>query len=407
MLVTVKASGIATPLIAAGDPPSLVVNRDLVNQIYYGYSESIVASSTAELSIIDPLGSVAFDGKQSIWAIAASGTSLVDVQPGATQWAPSPAQVAAQINALGLAKDTTLQTTNSNVSTVNTTLGTPSQRVDVQGLTIGGNPGGIPVLRGTTNKGVASGSTLAGAASATLLSAVTVDKPSFEAIFQIFFAAGAALPFLVVNVNWVDSNTGLTVGAKRYLLIGGNLVANTISTYISGPCRGNQVTLSVQNLDGLTSLTYTWAFNLTSHIYTIDRLLQPTYATVPNFGIPAGNPSKGVLFASQPSIGPSGTITRLTAASNAKCKLNIDNGAQANGCALTMADPGGIYDSANATQVFHALIAAAGTRAASEIQMPNGPLLVNMINQAGTNTITPSVVLTIMEYLCQLVIKSI
>jgi hypothetical protein len=100
----------------------LVANTDIANAVYISTSSS---PSTADAQI-PPLGSVSLDGSQSWYARTTTGGVVVElaILPGATQWTPSPAQVAEQLSALGLALNTTLETTN-------TTLGTPAQTGDV------------------------------------------------------------------------------------------------------------------------------------------------------------------------------------------------------------------------------------------------------------------------------------
>jgi hypothetical protein len=409
----------------------MLVNPDITNNIFIGNDPG------SQLIAVPALGSLSLNAKDhDIWVSTNGANYIVNayLMPGGSNWVPSPAQVAAQINALGLATAANQGTqighesntaTNTNFTQLFLGGGFASALTSVAGTTIsddmknaqkgvtteisaliatgnaGGAPGGVPVLRGTANLGTASASTLNGNTTATLLSTVTVTKPSFEAIFQLNLpAAAGALPFASLVVQWTDSNTGLTVGQKTYILATGNGAGNALTYYLSGPCRGNQITLTLQNLETIQTLTYTWAFNQTSHVYTIDRLLQPSFpGTAPiGFTYAAGNPAKGALFLSQPSIGPNGTVTRLTAAHNAKAKISIDNGAQANGCAVVLQDPNNVYNSAATNQSFARVVAAAGQQLNQEIQFPNGPLLVNMINQAGTNTITPSVAIIAMEY---------
>jgi hypothetical protein len=392
--------------------PTLIVNRDIINSVVYG-DRDIASLNTAAFSVIDALGSVTVDGTTDIWVAPLAGTPTIDVIPGASSWTPSPALVAAQISTLGLAKDTTLQTTNTNtastntsvqatttgIQTVNSTLGTPAQRVDVQGLTVGGTPGGVPALRGTSNLGIASAQTVAGATTATLLSLVAITKPSFESIFQLNLpAAVGTVPFAVLGVGWTDSNSGLQVGFKQYILTAGNGPTNSLTFYLSGPCRGNEVTLTLQNLDPAQTMTYTYAFNMTSHTYLVDRFLQPAYPTVNpiTFSTPGGNPAKGALALTQASIAGSSTINRLLACSNAKCKLLFDN-STANACNILLQDPGTLYNGGTANQNFVRLNLAAQTTNVVEFQMPNGPL--NMIIQnTAAGAVSPGIAIMIMEY---------
>lgn len=399
----------------------MLVNPDIVNNIFIGNDPG------SQLISVPALGSITLNTKDhDLWVSTNGGNYTVNAYllPNGSNWVPSPAQVAAQINALGLAKDTTVQSTNTalattnsntgttatntattatNVNTVNTTLGSPSQSQDVKNLTTGGNPGGIPVLRGTDNLGTASAQTIAANTNATLINGVSVTKPGFEAVFQLNLPAGVGtVPFAILQVIWQDSNTGLQVGLKQYVLTTGNGPSNPIIVYLSGPCRGNQIVLKLRNQDPAQTLTYTYAFNQTAHTYLVDRLLQPTYAaTAPiTFSNTGGDPSKGLLASSSASIAPNGNYTRLIACCNYKVKISIDNTVQLNAVALLLNTPSstGLYLESNPPTTVLRMSAAVGAQANQEWQMPNGAMVFQVFNQGGTNTVTPNIAITLMEY---------
>lgn len=401
----------------------MLVNPDIVNNIFIGNDPS------SQIISVPPLGSITLDaGKHDVWVSTNGGNYTVQafLMPNGSNWVPSPAQVAAQIDALGLAKETTQQTGNTLIGNVNSTLGTPAQdgtvsgvnttlvfgtnpkldtsntntnntNTSVQNLTTGGTPGGIPPLRGTDNLGNGTNTTLTANASSTLLSNINITKPSFEAVLSLSNGTGS-IPFAVLELDWSDSVTGLIVGVKKYVLPCGP-AGTPITFYISGPVRGNQVSVKIANRDPAQAMTLSWAVNQTSHSYVIDKLLQSNLVNPNGFTFGAGNPIKGLLFASKPTIAANGTVTRLIAASNAKCKIGIDDGAQANGvnCILYTPSSTTLYDEAAANQVLYRINVAAGAGSTNEIQMPNGPLLIDMINQ-GASSIIPSVTITAMEY---------
>jgi hypothetical protein len=102
----------------------MIVNPDIINPIYVGNDPG------QQLISVPPLGSMSLSAENhDIWVSTSGGNYVVNafLMPNGSNWTPSPAQVAAQINALGLAKDTTVQTTNTISGQTNTILGTPSQ----------------------------------------------------------------------------------------------------------------------------------------------------------------------------------------------------------------------------------------------------------------------------------------
>lgn len=102
----------------------MLVNPDIINPIYIGNDPG------QQLISVPPLGSMTLGAdNHDIWVSTNGGNYIVSayLMPNGSNWTPSPAQVAAQINALGLAKDTTLQTTNTISGNTNTILGSPAQ----------------------------------------------------------------------------------------------------------------------------------------------------------------------------------------------------------------------------------------------------------------------------------------
>src|SRR6516162_7844498 len=103
VLTNLKATGPPIRVVSEGDGVALIVNRDLTNPVIYGPDTSIANQNLNEYSIIDPLGSITVTGDQDVWVMAQTGQPTIDVVPGSGFWSPSPAQIAAQIAALGLA----------------------------------------------------------------------------------------------------------------------------------------------------------------------------------------------------------------------------------------------------------------------------------------------------------------
>jgi len=89
----------------------------------------------------------------------------------------------------------------------------------------------------------------------------------------------------------------------------------------------------------------------------------------------------------------------MTAASNAKCKFSLDLGGAPNGLNVTISTPSStpLYDEVAAGEVLYRINGTAGAGTTIELQMPNGPLNINMINQ-GAAGVNPNVTLTAMEY---------
>lgn len=86
------------PLISGtgrGGGPVMLVNTDVTNTAYAGYSTSISPGGTNTVAI-PPLGSVTMDGSRTLYGVAPVQL-LLQVVPGGTTWSPSPAQIATQL----------------------------------------------------------------------------------------------------------------------------------------------------------------------------------------------------------------------------------------------------------------------------------------------------------------------
>lgn len=114
----------------AGQGAVLLANQDLAATVTVGTRQGL-APGDGDCDPIPPLGSIAYAGGRVLYAAAPAGTAGLAVIAGGTSWAPSPADVALQIQALGLA-------TNAAVLAVNSTLGAPAQNSTVAGLASGG-----------------------------------------------------------------------------------------------------------------------------------------------------------------------------------------------------------------------------------------------------------------------------
>lgn len=259
---------------------------------------------------------------------------------------------------------------------------------------------GVPLLRQTITLGSGSGVALSPGLGATLLNRVTINQPSFEGLFSLSQAAGAGSnPFAVMFFNWFDSASGLNVASRSYVLSSGNGPANQLQYYVSGPCFGDQLSVSITNLESLTNQSLTYAINSTSHLHARDTIYQPVYAqTAPiTFSSPNGNPLAGVLFRTNPSVPANSTLTRLIAVYNAVVDIMVDaNGSPAN-VVTSATDPSGQLTAVVGGELF-AHTTLSGGRDQFEVGFPNGPVLLNIRNTSTNAAFSPQITGVIRPY---------
>lgn len=306
-LTTLTGTGNNTPVVRAGDGPTLLVNRDLVNHIIIGPDSGIgsgTASNLNSYSIVDPLGSVAVDGKSDVYAgvLEAGLEAELDTLQGATYWAPSPAQVAAQINALGLAKDTSVNAPAYN----------PANKTDVTTqLPTNISNTGVPLLNKASN--LSNSSNIDVAAGATQnFGPFTISQIGYE----IFWSAvnvftGANNAFMVAKMTWSDSVSGQVVSQEYWAMSVGQMGSGGQKYFGTGPSKGDTLNIALTSF-ATSDINIAMSLNQHSRIYQRDdwRTVAPVVG-VAGFTNPSSNPPGNILSETNIVIGSGSSISRL------------------------------------------------------------------------------------------------
>lgn len=258
---------------------------------------------------------------------------------------------------------------------------------------------GVPLLRGATNLASASAQSLAGGASQTLLNAVPWTQPGWEASFVLNLPAGAGTsPFALVTFTWFDATGAFIIRQKVITLTVGNGPANAITSAGFGPARGELLTVTIKNTDGVATLTYSYTVTQTSHVPNYDWFRQITYAaTAPiTFVNPSGDPPSGLIAQAAPPVSAMGSVSRLFALAEGKLRAIFTNVGQANQATYTLVaqDQGGIVG----TDLVATATVAAGAVDQREFWSPAAPLLYTVNNNGASGSISPNMILTAEEY---------
>lgn len=257
-LVLVPATGYAQPLVMAGDGPSLVINRDLTTPLIVGKDNSVTSKgATGDISLIDPLGSMRFNGLSNVFGIASTtninggpGNSPITVviEAGADNWIASPAQVSAQLNALGLAKDSSVNNPAYQPITL-TNAGLLSKDATVGALTSGGTianevaVAGAPLLH--KHVSLTGQSNLSVTSTVQTFGPFTMTQPGYQVFFSLFMAAQQN-SYLRIEFKWFDSSSGIQIDDQTYFVVPGTDSSANLHTLVgSGPTSGNQLTVSL------------------------------------------------------------------------------------------------------------------------------------------------------------------
>lgn len=306
-------------LVNAGDGPSLIINRDLTNILLVGRDKALgrqgqVAGS--DLSLIDPLGSMAVDGTETLFGqgVQATGTISIDVKQGATNWAPSPAQVAAQINALGLAKDTTVNNVHTDLS-----LGTNQFLSGASASAMAGagsttakdiSTTGAPLLNLKTVLAQQTSFTSIAASGSLTISNLVISQISYELSIVAETSAAAQTP-VIVQLKWIDSTTTFVVAQQEFSFFAGSVASpHTIEGH--GPSAADRLTIVIINGSTANSVSVEYVVTQASRPY-LKHLWKTvaafgTLPSIPGLTMAPGDPNAGILIDTEDILAASALV---------------------------------------------------------------------------------------------------
>lgn len=367
----------AAVVINAGDRPSLIVNRDITNAVIVGNDRGLSNAEQSNISIIDPLGSMAVDGKKTLYAIpqTRNTTPLVDIMPGATYWAPSPAQVAAQINALGLMKDTTGQSVKTSVD-AQTGGGTIANEIATAG---------VPLLSKVTNILNDQNHNLPANSSTTIVSNLPVTQIGYEIYLKALCPGASTAPFITLDLNWIDTATGLTVWHDEWNIGVGSTSGGSVY-FGMGPTKADVLTITAFNADLLQAFTLTTVMHQTSRVFLRDDWRQETFNTIPGFAAGTLHTQQAnCLTAFNGNINAGATITRYVALYAGKVTVSALAFGQVGNIFIDTLDPninpGGVQQGPGS--IYGAALPATGITVEGNVSFPRSPTILRITNTSG------------------------
>lgn len=149
---------------------------------------------------------------------------------------------------------------------------------------------------------------------------LTVSQPGYEIIVNPKFAAGTTNPFVEVQLQWVDIGTGIQMASDSFF-IPGSTQPSGLAVFGRGPTKGNQLFVTVTNLDTVNPVTLGLTVLQNSRVPQTDvwrfQNSSVNNMTVPGFTLPSLPDDESCL----------GTITGATIAASASSSWLMGIGA--------------------------------------------------------------------------------
>lgn len=323
----------------------LLVNNDTVHPVYVSQARGV----NRENDQVPAQGSVVLTG----WWYASSLDAAISIEcfvlPGGSQWS-NPVGVQIALNALGLAKDTSVNapaygpatsvdvvtngpgniTGGKKLADVNTTLGIPAQTADIHAVntTLGipaqdatvsalstGIPNGIAItgVPALTKSTLVKNQTAVSQAPGTQSSSATfsIEQPGYE-IFLSTFAASNIAAYFRISLQWFDSGTGIQTGQEDYWIIPGPGSGSPHTIIGHGPTKGDQLVIVSENPAQSVgnNVTHSYVVLENSRDYQSDQWESLTF-TGANITNTFANIFTGCIASTNTSVNAGASIPRL------------------------------------------------------------------------------------------------
>lgn len=312
-----------------------IYNSDPLNIVTIG-TTSNVAQDATNAAPLQPLTNGTFPADTALYAVAPAGTAALVVIPEGGQLSPSPGQIALNIAETGLAKDSTLQATNSAVETVTTTLGTPAQNATVAAVT---------TAVGTVETAVGAVTTTLGTpAQNATVAAVTAEVSSVNSTLGTP-AQNATVAAVSSAVGVV--NTTLGAPAQNSTVAAVSSAVATVNSTLGSPAQNSSVTAISTSVNAVNTTLGSPAqsndiVNVVNEVITVNGSVGAVNTSVGN--VPTGISNSGVpLLSRSTSLLNMGNTTIAAGATINQGPFNITqigyeifNGVQSNSASSTI-----------------------------------------------------------------------
>jgi hypothetical protein len=366
--VTATRSGQIFP--AMGNFNIGVYNEDITNIVWVSRRPSFQAG-VGNAAPIQPLTTGIFSAARPLYAISASGTIVVTITPEGESINPSPAQIAAQINAIGLATEATQLGQNNNIPNNIGSVGAPLR-------------GGSTIIYNTSGN--------INAAATVDLGTLTTVRVSYEAFLSLVDnSAGTLNRTVKVNIIFKDSVSGQIVDQTNFNIFPGASGGSARQILITGPMSGNQIDVTLTNND-TAQVAYVFMLLDTGRVYNHDHrfigLTNPlaTGQTGASYDTPGS-----LIIDTAPSIVNGTTTTRQLGMYNGMVNIHMASpGSNAGVWTITSLDD----QAGNDGVVFGRVLTPPPTHDMASFAMPRASCVLSIKNNGASTSAFPTTITT-------------
>lgn len=257
---------------------------------------------------IPPQGAFTLAGGRPYWFQRADGSpGVVDLLRGLSGAIPSPIQIATGLTNSGLASAIAADIIAAGAATSGnqTGAGALATAAAIASGSVGGTPGGVPLLHGFTN---VSNQTVALAAGGSASVFLSPPKTAYQiGIFARYHGATGANPFVQANVRWYDGGTNFTLGGENWYFPV-SITAGFYPILGRGPTKGPTLEITFTNLDTGQPVDVFYQLEAMTQYAERDDWRAPNPVT--GGGIPGftghGDPQGLMLLSENPNLAASG-----------------------------------------------------------------------------------------------------
>lgn len=158
--------------------------------------------------------------------------------------------------------------------------------------------------------------------------AFQINQPSYDIVVELEIAAGATIPWLILEMAWTDTSLGIAVvTAETWVL---PVTAGGVNVFSGrGITKGSSLSVQMTNLDPAENVTMSYGVTQHSRIVNRDDIRSLGFNGATGFSTAPSDMTTGVVTMWQPTIAGGANATVLLPLFAGKVQFSLQEAAQA------------------------------------------------------------------------------